>query len=347
MNFEHSDERRMLQETLRRYLYLADSPSDSWSGLAELGVIGALFDEAHGGFGGQGFDLAVVFEEIGRADIQLPLLDAALLPGWLLCAGNRSVDDLISGTTRSAFAHTEVASRYELDWVETRAEGNRLTGAKSMVIGAVDADVLIVSARNRGEPGDANGIGLWLVVNDAPGLSVQPYEAQEGLAADLLLEGVEAEPLLDDALPSIEKAIAAATVALCAQTLGAMETAAAMTRVYLTQRQQFGKPISTFQVLGHRLADMMLEIEQARSAVILAAGHLQDEPSSRDRHISAAKNLLGRAGRFVAEEAIQMHGGIGMTEEYALGRFAKRIVMADHRFGDTDHHMERFIALGH
>lgn len=345
MNFEHTEERQMLQDTLRRYL--ADAPEDLWSGLAEMGVIGALLDEAHGGFGGGGFDLAVVFEELGRADVQLPLIDAALVPGHLLCAAGREVEGLIGGEARYAFAHGEVASRYDLDWIETRAEGDVLTGEKSVVVGADEADALIVSARSSGAPGDADGVGLWLVPKDAPGLSIRPYAiAQGGQAADLSLEGVEGEPLLADALPAIEAAIAAATVAQCAETLGAMETAAAMTRDYLTQRQQFGKPIGTFQVLGHRLADMMLEVEQARSAVIFAAGHLEDAPAVRDRHVSAAKNLLGRAGRLVAEEAIQMHGGIGMTEEYALGRFAKRILMADHRFGDTDHHLERFIALG-
>jgi len=344
MNFENTDERRMLQENLRRYL--AAAPADIWSGLAEMGIIGALFDEAHGGYGGKGLDLAVVFEELGRADVQVPLIDTALVPGRLLCAAGHGVGDLIGGKARYAFAHSEVASRYDLDWIETRAEGNALTGGKSTVIGAADADTLIVSARRCVAPGDAGGIGLWLVSGDAPGLSIRPYGiAQGGQAADLSLEGVEGEPLFDDALPAIEAAIAAATVALCAETLGAMGTATAMTRDYLTQRQQFGKPIGTFQVLRHRLADTMLEIEQARSIVILAAEHLEDAPQSRDRHVSAAKNLLGRAGRFVAEEAIQMHGGIGMTEEYALGRFAKRIVMADHRFGDTDYHLERFIAL--
>jgi alkylation response protein AidB-like acyl-CoA dehydrogenase len=147
------------------------------------------------------------------------------------------------------------------------------------------------------------------------------------------------------AFKAIEARVAAANVAICAETLGAMETATRLTREYLMTRKQFGKPIGTFQALAHRMSDLLIEMEQARSAVIVAAGNLEAEYKARETHISAAKNLLGRAGRLVAEDSIQMHGGIAMTQEYELAHIAKRIIMADHRFGDTDHHLERFIAL--
>jgi alkylation response protein AidB-like acyl-CoA dehydrogenase len=147
------------------------------------------------------------------------------------------------------------------------------------------------------------------------------------------------------AFGAIETRVAIATTALCAETLGAMETACDLTREYLATRKQFGRPIGTFQALAHRMSDLLIEMEQARSAVINAAGHLDADRVTRERHVAAAKNLIGRAGRLVAEDAIQMHGGIAMTQEYELAHIAKRIVMADHRFGDTDHHLERFIAL--
>lgn len=345
MNFELTEERQMLQDSLRRYL--AGAEGDIWAGLAELGVIGALFSEEHGGFGGAGFDLAVVFEELGRADLTIPLIDNALLPGLLLAAGGQDVEGLIGGAQRLALAHGETAARYDLNWVETRAEGNRLTGEKTVVVGAEDADSLIVSARHSGVACDEQGIGLWLVAKDAPGLQIRGYDiAQGGRAAEVSLTDVEATPLIAEAGSDLAKAFAAATLAEMAQCLGAMDICVAMTQEYLTTRKQFGRPIGTFQALTHRLVDVVVAVEQARSMVILAAGHLGADAQTRDLHIAAAKNLFGRSGRLVSEECIQMHGGIGMTEEYALGRYAKRITMSDHRFGDTDHHLERFIQLG-
>ncbi|MBO9465177.1 acyl-CoA dehydrogenase family protein [Tropicibacter sp. R15_0] len=345
MNFELTEERQMLQDSLRRYL--AGAEGDIWAGLAELGVIGALFSEEQGGFGGAGFDLAVVFEELGRADLTIPLIDNALLPGLLMAAGGLDVEGLIGGAQRLALAHGETAARYDLNWVETRAEGDRLTGEKTVVVGAEDADSLIVSARHFGAACDEQGIGLWLVAKDAPGLQIRGYDiAQGGRAAEVSLTDVEAKPLIAEAGSELAKAFAAATLAEMAQCLGAMDICVAMTQEYLTTRKQFGRPIGTFQALTHRLVDVVVAVEQARSMVILAAGHLEAEAKTRDLHIAAAKNLFGRSGRLASEECIQMHGGIGMTEEYALGRYAKRITMSDHRFGDTDHHLERFIQLG-
>lgn len=372
MNFDLTEERQMLQDSLRRFLRDkydtatrnkilesdAGMSTEIWTGLAELGVIGALFTEEQGGFGGKGFDIAVVFEELGRAGVVEPFMDTAILAGGLIAdLGNEDqqayVEEIIGGGLQLAFAHGEPASRYDLNRVATtaKAEGDDivLNGRKAVVINAEAADMLVVSARESGEPGDDAGISLFLVPADTKGITLQGYALLAGgRAAEVTLDDVTvpASARLGEAgkaLPAIEARIATANVALCAETLGAMETACDLTRDYLGTRKQFGRPIGTFQALAHRMADLLIEMEQARSAVILAAGHLEDDRASRERHVSATKNLMGRAGRLVAEDSIQMHGGIAMTQEYELAHIAKRIVMADHRFGDTDHHLERFI----
>lgn len=355
MNFDLTEERQMLQDSLRRYLadryttarrnQILNSDtgmsSEIWEGLAELGVLGALFTEEQGGFGGAGFDIAVVFEELGRAGVVEPVLDSALMGGLLLARAGKAdlVEQVIGGAVQLAVAHGEPASRYDLEMVDTTADGGKLNGRKAVVMNAEAADHLIVSARDGGE------IGFYLVGNKAEGLTVQGYPLLAGgRAAEVTLENTPAEKL-GIGFADFEDMWAAALVAQCAETLGAMENATRLTKDYLMTRKQFGRPIGTFQALAHRMSDLLIELEQARSAVINAAGHLEADRRTRDLEISAAKNLIGRVGRLVAEESIQMHGGIAMTQEYELAHIAKRIVMADHRFGDTDYHLERFIAL--
>jgi alkylation response protein AidB-like acyl-CoA dehydrogenase len=374
VDFALTEERQMLQDTLRRYL--ADRYSTEtlngilqedegysravWSELAELGVVGALFGEAEGGFGGAGFDLAVVFEEFGRAGVVEPFLDTAVLAGGLIADlgsdGQKTiVEEVIAGSVQLAFAHGEPDSRYELSRVSAKAEmrGDTfvLNGRKAVVGNGGNAQTLVVSARSGGDAADEAGISLFLVPADTPGLSRRAYPVMGGgTAAEIVLRDVEvpsnaALGAIGEAFPAIERRAAFAIAALCAEALGAMESAKDLTVDYLRTRKQFGRPLGKFQALQHRMADMLVEIEQARSAVINAAGHLDRDRATRERQVSAAKNLIGRVGRLVAEETIQMHGGIGMTQEYGLAHLAKRMVMVDHRFGDTDHHLERFIAL--
>lgn len=374
VDFALTEERQMLQDTLRRYL--ADRYSTEtlngilqedegysravWSELAELGVIGALFGESEGGFGGAGFDLAVVFEEFGRAGVVEPFLDTAVLAGGLIADlgsdGQKAiVEEVIAGSAQLAFAHGEPDSRYELSRVSAKAEmrGDAfvLNGRKAVVGNGGNAQTLVVSARSGGDVADEAGISLFLVPADTPGLSRRAYPVMGGgTAAEIVLRDVEvpsnaALGAIGEAFPAIERRAAYAIAALCAEALGAMESAKDLTVDYLRTRKQFGRPLGKFQALQHRMADMLVEIEQARSAVINAAGHLDRDRATRERQVSAAKNLIGRVGRLVAEETIQMHGGIGMTQEYGLAHLAKRMVMVDHRFGDTDHHLERFIAL--
>lgn len=374
MNFDLTEERQMLQDSLRRFLsdrYTtsvrneileseAGYSADIWGQLAELGVIGALFSEEDGGFGGAGFDISTVFEELGRAGVVEPLLDTALLGGGLIAAlGDDSqkelVEEVIGGAVQLAFAHGEPTSRYETSRVETTAtvEGAEiiLKGQKAVVVNAEAADHLIVSARESGAADATDGISLFLVPRDATGLSLRGYALLAGgRAAEVDLDGVRLPATArlgaaGGAYAAIAGVLARAEVALAAETLGAMETATELTRQYLLTRTQFGRPIGTFQALQHRVAELLIELEQARSAVINAAGHLEGDARLRDLNIAAARNLIGRAGRLVAEDSIQMHGGIAMTQEYELAHIAKRIVMAEHRFGDADTQLERFLDL--
>ncbi len=367
MNFDLTEERQMLQDTLRRYLSdkyttkvrneILDSETgmsaEIWAELAELGVIGALFPEDEGGFGGQGFDISVVFEELGRAGVVEPFLETGVLGGRLIAAlgddGQKVlIDEIIGGAVQLAFAHGEPTSRYDLSRVETSVADGKITGRKAVVMNAEAADHLIVSARESGAAGDPDGISLFLVARDAPGLTMRGYPLLSGgRAAEVTLDSTPGTPLgaPGQAFAAIEAAVAMANVALSAEAFGAMTTATRLTGEYLMTRQQFGRPIGTFQALQHRMADMLIELEQARSAVINAAGHLGADARIRDMEIAAARNLIGRVGRLIAEESIQMHGGIAMTQEYELAHIAKRIVMTDHRFGDTDYHLERFIDL--
>lgn len=336
MDFSLTEERRMLADSLRGTL----KRGADWAQLADLGVLGALFTEAEGGFGGSGFDISVVFEELGRAGCTLPVLDAALAGGLLAdCGKEKAVEALIGGTLRAAFAHFEPGARYDIDHVATRAMDGCLSGRKSVVAGVEGAGLLVISAR------DGDAVRLYTLAPQGPGVSIETLPGLDGgNVSEITFENAPAT-LIGGDLAVIEARIAAATLALCADAVGAMETVRDMTLDYLRSRKQFGRPIGSFQALQHRMADVMIEMEQARSAVINLAGHLDAAPALRERHVSAAKNVVGRTAHLVAEEAIQMHGGIAMTEAYALAPLARRLLAVDHRFGDEDWHMERFIAL--
>lgn len=371
MNFDLTEERQMLQDTLRRFLrdrYTTEArnrilasesgmSAEVWAGLADLGVLGAIFTEDQGGFAGAAFDIAVVFEELGRAGVVEPVFDTGVLGGRLLAAAGEDAltAEVIGGAAHLALAHGEPGARYDLTHVATtlRTQGDALVlqGRKAVVVNAEAAGHLIVSARESGAADDPSGISLVLVPAGAPGLSLRGYPLLAGgRAAEVTLDGVRLPATARLGAPGdgwalLDEVFALAHVALAAETLGAMETAVALTREYLGTRHQFGRPIGSFQALQHRMADLLIEMEQARSAVILAAGHLADVGRSRDLHVAAARHLIARVGRLVAEESIQMHGGIAMTQDYELAHIAKRIVMAEHRLGDADHHLERFIAL--
>ena len=379
MNFQHTEDRRMLADSLNRFLSEKNSiesrhksaggtfgySKELHVGLAELGTIGALFPEDAGGFGGTGFDVSVVFECLGRNLGVEPLLGALVVGQALIAAGTDAqrahLEAIMAGSTVAALAHDEPGSHYELSHVAMTAtktaapaaDGWVLNGAKGVVLCGDSADLLLVSARTSGQPMDADGISLFLVAGNAAGLSKRGNGRIDGgrtaeltfanvaVAADALL-GTEGQ-----GLAVLERISGYALLALAAESLGAMDVAKDQTLEYLRTRKQFGVPIGSFQALQHRMADLLLEVEQARSAVINAAAAIDDiDRITREKALSAAKYSVGRIGTLVAEESIQMHGGIGMTWELPLSHYAKRLVMIDHQFGDEDHHLARFIALG-
>ena len=375
MNFQHTDDRRMLADSLNRFVaeqyafetrdQIAKSPEgyspELWRQFADLGVIGALFSEADGGFAGGGFDIAVVFEALGRGLVVEPFLGTVLAGSAIAHAGSPAqkalLAEIIGGTQIAAFAHGEPEAHHELTQVQTRARraGEQwvLDGVKAVVQHGEQAGAFVVSARSAGALDDEAGISLFLVPADTPGLSLRGYPTVDGgRAAELTLAGVTLGP---DALlgaegagsATIEHSVGKGVLALCAEAVGAMDVAKDATLDYLRTRKQFGVPIGSFQALQHRMADLLVEIEQARSAVINAAAALDDaDRVTRERALSAAKVSIGRIGTRVAEECIQLHGGIGMTWELPLAHYAKRLVMIDHQLGDEDHHLARFIALG-
>ena len=375
MNFEHTEDRRMLADTLHRFVKeqyafeMRDKIAKSaqgyspelWRRFSDLGVIGALFAEEDGGFGGSGFDIALVFEQLGRGLVVEPFLGSAVLAGGAIAATGNVVQreqlaEIIAGTRIAAFAHGEPDSHYDLARVSTRAKrqgkGWVIDGAKAVVYHAEAGDVFGVSAPRSGMVGGGGGISLFLLPPEVEGLSLRGYPTIDGArAAEFTLTGVSvgADALLGaegEGYAALEKAVGTGILALCAESLGAMEVAKEATLEYLRTRKQFGVLIGSFQSLQHRMADMLIEIEQARSAVINAAAVIDAERVVRERALSAAKATIGRVGTLVAEESIQMHGGIGMTWELPLSHYAKRLVMIDHQLGDEDHHLERYIALG-
>lgn len=367
MDFNHTEDRRMLADTLGRYLQQrypietrhvisgsdAGWSRDQWAALAEMGIVGSLFDEDAGGFGGSGFDIAAVFEQLGTALVVEPFL-GTLMAGRVLAGGAGSdslIADVIAGTEILAFAHEEPQSRYDLAQVAMRAEragdGWTLTGTKAVVPQIEAATRIVVSARIAGTPGDETGIGLFLVDAAAAGLSIRGYPLIDGgRAGELMLDRTPATCLAEDGYGLVEDAVAAGIVALAWEAVGIMDVLKAQTLDYLRTRKQFGVPIGKFQALQHRMATVALEIEQARSAAINAAAALGGERVARERAVSAAKFTIGRVGTIVAEEAIQLHGGIGMTWELPLSHYAKRLTMIGHQLGDEDHHLSRFVALG-
>jgi alkylation response protein AidB-like acyl-CoA dehydrogenase len=373
MNFTHTEDRRMLADSLDRYIAkrypietrhaITKSASgmsqEHWRELAELGAVGALFDESVGGYGGAAFDIAVVFETIGRGLVAEPFLPVLLAGSVLAQAANDERQTMLqtwmAGDGIGTVACHEPDGCYALQHVRTNAikQGEQwiLNGTKGGVQVGAQADHLIVSARTASSHDDADGISLFVVPAATSGVRMRDYpNIDGGRAAELTLENVAlpASALIGEAGKGhaiLEHAVARGVLALCAEAVGAMDVVKRMTLEYLQTRKQFGVPIGGFQALQHRMADMALEVEQARSAVINAAAALDKDRDVCEKAISAAKYTIGRVGSLVAEEAIQLHGGIGMTWELPLAHYAKRLVMIDHQFGDEDYHLERYIAL--
>jgi alkylation response protein AidB-like acyl-CoA dehydrogenase len=375
MDFTFNNEQRLLDETLTRLvrdrwgfdlrargaLEPKGFSTDTWALMADLGLLSVPFSQVDGGIDGGGTELMIVHRALGRALAPEPYLATVVLAGGLIARlGNddqRSaiLPEIMAGRRLLALACLEPAGRYHPLWIETRAVRDgaayRLTGRKAVVVNGDSADQLIVTARTSGKTNDRDGIAAFLVDPNQEGVTVRGYATIDGRrAAEVHLEGVRVEANTGigtegRGADALEWVFAAGCAALCAEAVGAMEIACDLTLEYLKTRRQFGVPISHFQVLQHRLVDMRIALEKSTSMAILAACSLQSSITEREQRISAAKCLIGKAGRFVAEQAIQMHGGMGMTEESAISHYAKRLVMIDHWLGDSDYHLGRFVAF--
>jgi pimeloyl-CoA dehydrogenase small subunit len=377
MDFSFTDEQRLLKDSVERLL--ADRYSfearqrfmkepagwsrELWHRYAELGLLGLPFEEKHGGIGGGPVETMIVMEAFGRALALEPFFATVVLGGGLLRLGATEamraalIPKIVAGDLLLAFAHMERQSRYDLADVATTARRDGahyvLDGAKSLVIHGDCADKLIVSARLAGDRRDRDGIGLFVVDADAAGVSRRGYPTVDGLrAAEVVLSGVRVgtERILGEpgeAFPLIAQVVDAAIAALAAEAVGAMAAMHESTVEYLKTRKQFGVSIGNFQVLQHRAAEMLIALEQARSMALFAT-MMAEEPNATERRkaIAAAKVQIGRSGRFVGQQAVQLHGGIGMTMEYKVGHYFKRVTTIDTLFGDADHHLAELARLG-
>lgn len=376
MDFSLNDEQKLLQESLERFIqndYQFDSRQnivassegmsrEHWNTFAELGWLGMLFSDADGGFGGSAVDLMVIMEQVGKGLIVEPFVSSLVLAGGLIrrAGTERQKQDwlsaLIQGEKIGTFAFAEPGSRFDLKHVGTRAEqvngGYRLSGHKAVVLNAQNSDLLVVSARTSGESRDAEGISLFLVESNAEGLTRQDYPTIDGgRASEVSLEMVEvaSEALLGElghAHAIIERVIDEGILAVGAEAVGAMEVLYKATVDYAKQRKQFGVPIGSFQVLQHRMVDMFIAHEQAKSLMYMAAIRLDEEDATEaKRAASAFKVQVGKSGKEVGQGAVQIHGGMGMTDELNVGHYFKRLTVIDTLFGNTAYHLNRFSSL--
>lgn len=366
MNFDYSDEQQQLADSLRKFLaqnygfeqrkaILQSARGDSaqvWKTFTEMGLTALALPEADGGFGGGAIDLMPVMEACGEALVVEPLLDQIAAGRLLAKAGAKALlPGVIDGSVRLALAYLEPGRRYELAPLDTTAtksgSGWMLNGAKCVVIGAPAADRLIVSA-------DAGGASLFVVDAKAKGVSLNPCRTVDGQrAGDVRFDHVQlgADALLGQAgaaQPLIDETVDFAIALQCADAIGAMDFANDTTLEYLKTRKQFGVPIGSFQALQHRIVEMFIHTEQARSMAILAASKVDGaaDAAERRRAVSAAKVKIADAARIVSQEAVQLHGGMGMTEELKISHTFRRLTTIVQRFGDADHHLERYASLG-
>ena len=375
MDFDFSDDQRMLKDSVDRLIadkygfeqrkkYMAEPDGWSrelWAQYAELGLLGVSFSEAHGGFGGGPVENMIVAEAFGKGLVLEPYFATIVLGGGLIQAAGSVAQQaallpgIAAGTRLVAFAQVERSSRYNLADVQVTASktaaGWVLNGEKSVVLHGDCADTLLVTARTAGGRTDRDGIGLFIVDAKAVGVTRQGYRTQDGCrAAEIAFANVLASDVLGDpagALPAIEQVVDQAIAVLCAEAVGLMGEMHAATVDYMKQRKQFGVTISQFQVLQHRSVDMFVALEQSRSMALFGTVmSAETDAKVRSRSVSATKVQIGRAGKLVGEEAIQLHGGIAMTMEYKVGHYFKRMTMIEQLFGTSDIHLAKVSDAG-
>jgi len=385
VDFSYSEEQLALQDTLQRFIArdynferrrtLARSTlgysAEAWSQYAELGLLALPFPEQFGGLGGNAIDIMLVMQQIGRGLLLEPFLSTVVLCGGLIRDAAAEpikqsiLPQIAEGKLKLALACYEASGRYDLAHVACSAVGRggaqnangrdagwRLSGRKAVVLDAESADCFLVSARNSGSVAAADGISLFLVRRDAPGLTLLGYPTQSGgRAADLSLQNVlvGADALIGTAergLAIIERAVDRACAALCAEAVGIITSLNEATLDYLKTRKQFGVAIGKFQALQHRMADMLIAAEQARSMAIIAAVHADsDDIPARRRAVSGAKAYIGQAARLVGQQAVQLHGAMGVVDDVVVSHYFKRLTMIDLCLGDADFHLGRFSDL--
>ncbi|QZD86578.1 acyl-CoA dehydrogenase family protein [Qipengyuania psychrotolerans] len=375
MDFNFTEEQEMVRDGLSRLVReqydwetrRKATESDAgwrpeiWSQLAELGILGMPFSEEDGGFGGGAVDAMVVMEEFGKGLVVEPFVPTVVCAGgFLKHAGTDAQKEdhlsaIIDGSRVFAFAYAEPRGRYDYADLGTTAKkdgsGYVLSGHKAVVIGAPWASHLIVTARTSGDRRDKSGVSVFIVDKSSAGIITRDYSTVDGRrASEIYFENVSvpADALIGEegaALPLIERVTDEAIAAQCAEACGAMKVAHAMTVEYSRQRKQFGVAIGSFQVLQHRMVDMYTEYEQSVSLTYLATLRLDADETERKRAVSAAKVGVGKAARYIGQEAVQIHGGNGVTDEYAIGHYFKRLTIFDSEFGNIDHHLKRHMAL--
>jgi len=365
MDFEFSDDEQQLRQAVQRFVergYGFDRrtaiakaggfSAEAWGEIAELGILGLGTAEEDGGMAMGPVAPMLALEALGRGLVLEPVAAVALVSASIIGQAPQEIRSLwapqiAAGAARVALAYQERAARYRLAHVQTRAEALgdgmwAITGTKSLVPLGEHANAFIVPARVRGDVDDASGIGLFLVVPDMGGVATRPYALQDGSrAAEVVFTAAPAMHLADPgvAFEQLEKAIDIGIAALAAEAVGVMDRLFELTVDYLNTRKQFGVPIGSFQALRHRVADMKMQLELARSMSYYATLKLGEAPAVRRRALAQAKVQLGNSARFLGQQAIQLHGGIGMTDEYVGSHYFKRLTTMEMQFGDTMHHL--------
>jgi alkylation response protein AidB-like acyl-CoA dehydrogenase len=377
MDFTFTEEQQMLLDTARRFvagdygfetrrerlraLAAGQRDRELWQGLADLGVLALSVPEAEGGLGGTTIDTMLVMNALGEGLVVAPYLSSAVLATQALATigseAQRAVmlPALAAGDMVAVFAHDERGTRFDRMAVQTRARideaGYVLNGAKSVIAHAPGADVLLVTART-GAPGQDDALGVFAVPRDTPGVTIQAFTMVDGApGGEISFVDVKlpAQALLgenaEDASAKIAQVLDTGIAAICAEAVGALDKLLEATVEYARTRKQFGVPIGKFQALQHRMADMVLHIEQARSMSYLAAVRCGDaDAASRAQALAAAKVIIGQACRFVGQQAVQLHGGMGVTDELAVSHYFKRLMSIEMEFGGTDTHLEQYAA---
>ena len=375
MNFELSEEQKMIQQSVERFVQenydltnrvkiSSEDPGYSqeyWTAMAELGWLGLAFSEEEGGFGGNQIDTLVLMEQFGKGLVLEPFLANIVLGGGAIKRGGSPaikesiLPNLIEGNLQVTLAYAEEQSRFDIEDVATaaREDGSNfiINGKKSMVLNAESADEIVVVTRTSGSQVDEDGISLFLVDATSKGIERENFPTVDGLrASEITFTDVEvsSDNLIgekDKGFSILQAVVNDAILALSAEAVGAMEVLYKDTVEYTQQREQFDHPLSDFQVLQHRMVDMFMEYEQCKSLLLRATMETVQDPILAQRTVHALKHLIGKSGIFVGESAVQLHGGMGVTEELRIGHFFKRLLVIDSQFGNSDFHLDKFTSL--